>query len=61
MSDRWGLRPQTPRAAPSLRISGNVPVLCRCRRLIGYASESLIDTILDAGKTKRAFYVINLN
>ena len=27
----------------------------------GYASESLINTIFDAGKTKRAFYVINLN
>ena len=61
MFDRWGLRSQTPKAAPSLRISGNVPALSRCRRLIGYASESLINTILDAGKTKRAFYVINLN
>ena len=27
----------------------------------GYAGESLINTIFDAGKTKRAFYVINLN
>ena len=26
-----------------------------------YAGESLINTIFDAGKTKRAFYVINLN
>ena len=27
----------------------------------GYASESLINTIFDAGKTKKAFYVIILN
>ena len=27
----------------------------------GYPGESLINTIFDAGKMKRAFYVINLN
>ena len=58
MFDRWGLRPQTPKAAPSLRISGNVPALCRCKRLIDYASESLINTILDAGKTKERFMLL---
>ena len=26
-----------------------------------YVGESLINTIFEAGKTKRAFYVINLN
>ena len=32
-----------------------------CVEADGYAGESLVNTIFDAGKTKRAFYVINLN
>ena len=56
--DRWGLRPQTPKAAPSLRI---LATRLFCVDADGYASESFINTIFDAGKTKRAFYVINLN
>ena len=57
-SGGWRLCPQTPKAAPSLQTSGNTPVLRRCRQLCW---RKLINTIFEAGKTKRAFYVNNLN
>ena len=39
----------------------NSPRRLFCVDANGYAGQSLIHTVFDAGKTKRAFYVINLN
>ena len=71
MFDHWGLRPQTP-LPPEAGGSARSPPkqLSHCEFLAprlfcvdadDYVGESLINTIFDAGKTKRAFYVINLN
>ena len=56
--DRWGLRPRPPKQLPHCEF---LATRLFCVDADGYASESLINTIFDAGKTKRAFYVINLN
>ena len=66
-----GLRPLTPLP---LEAGGSAPrppkQLPHCEFLAtrlfcvdadDYVGESLINTIFEAGKTKRAFYVINLN
>ena len=69
--DHWGLRPQTPLPPEA---GGSAPKLPKqlphweflatrlfCVDADDYVGESLINTIFEAGKTKRAFYVINLN
>ena len=57
-SSSWGLCPETPKAVPHCEF---LATRLFCVDADDYVGQSLINTIFEAGKTKRAFYVINLN
>ena len=53
-----GSAPRPPKQLPHCEF---LATRLLCVDADGYASERLINTIFDAGKTNRAFYVIILN
>ena len=57
----WSAGGSAPRPPKQLPHCEFLATRLFCVDADAYAGGSLINTIFDAGKTKRAFYVINLN